>query len=1225
MKEKKPDTIAKLQDKIRVLEAENERLSERAEDIVLLSMISEHLLEYTDRKKMMDYVLEEISILKRIPYAAVASFSKSNEIDFLAQYTTFSTTDDILFQPVFDETIKKKLFETGSIVKMPLDRKTAHQLFPDFEQENFYPVYALFFGVKLFSPLDFFLFVDDKSDAAERMENFIASFIQITNLMTTRFENLRLNEQLQHQNNWLVQEVNQKTAKLREKIDYQSQIIDHSLDGIILHKNYIIEYANPSALKILEVDDLPAIIGRSIFDFVEPDPEEKKIIKSRVSQVVEKNKGIPFRETKIVTANGNPKTLEIGGIPFNDGNDVMVHLTLHDVTEKKAMERELDEERTLFMGGPTVIFKWNDQENFPLRYVSPNVFDQFGYKPEDFLHNKINYNALIHPGDRKRILMEIDQHKKDKIYQYEQQYRLLHADGSYRHVIDFTIYHPISKGTSYFHGYVIDISKQVKAEKALHTSETRFRAMVEYSFEGIGLIDEHYTFTYANQNLAKILGYPHKEVEGADFRKFLSPESKKLVVDRYRRRQAGEDVPAQYEFTIQQKNGNSRMVLLSSSVIKDENDKKLSVIQLIDVTEKRMSEIALKEAHRQLQENFNSLQTIQRITDAVRLPVDTATLARKAIDALSQYTATPSVAFYMLNKADQLLEMVDAKGFPKTIMPHIAKVPLTKSFSGRAIQKRRVIFSSYENKDPDSFFATNLIVNKGFKTTLSIPLIYQEEAIGVVNLLFKKVYQPSEVEQKTLLAMGRTIGIALANTHQLEALEKEINQRKRTEDELRASEEKFRVAFDNSLDAITISTMREGRFVEVNRGFETITGYKRSEAIGKTAKELNIWPDPNDRKNALQQIKKNGYLLNATLRFKVKQGNIITTSSNLQKVTIDNKIYLLHVARDMTQLLEAQKALKESEEKFRVAFDNSLDPMTLTTMDGYYMDVNQGFINATGYQRQEVIGKSTRDIQIWENEAQREHMLKKLTNKKMLTNYSARFRVKDGRLVDSLLSVQKVKIKGKFYLLTISRDITELLHLQEAMKENAQRFSLIFNHASDAMFLLEPQGLKPPLIHDLNETACRLHQYTKAELTGASMQILMANKENPKVAAMLQQIMEGKSVLFESKHQKKDGTVFTIEISAQKVTIGGRDFILSIDRDITERKAIEKELEKHRKKLEELVKERTSELEKVNQNLKRKNLELTRYNDVFINREFRIKELREEVRKLKKQLGEETW
>ena len=96
---------------------------------------------------------------------------------------------------------------------------------------------------------------------------------------------------------------------------------------------------------------------------------------------------------------------------------------------------------------------------------------------------------------------------------------------------------------------------------------------------------------------------------------------------------------------------------------------------------------------------------------------------------------------------------------------------------------------------------------------------------------------------------------------------------------------------------------------------------------------------------------------------------------------------------------------------------------------------------------------------------------------------------------------------------------------------------------------------------------------------------------------------------------KKNGELIWLEINLKRVKIGGEDRIIAVDRDITNRKKVEEKLEKYHDSLEELVKERTIELEK-------KNAELERYNNLFVGREFRIKELRDKVKKLEEIINE---
>ncbi|OQX94478.1 hypothetical protein B6I21_09440, partial [candidate division KSB1 bacterium 4572_119] len=145
-----------------------------------------------------------------------------------------------------------------------------------------------------------------------------------------------------------------------------------------------------------------------------------------------------------------------------------------------------------------------------------------------------------------------------------------------------------------------DITERKQAEAALRESEDRYRSIVENSFEGIGLIDDKHTFIYANTNLAKLFGYPLDEVIGADFRKFVAPESLEIVSDRYKRRQKGEEVLPRYEVILLKKNKETTFAELSSSVIKDKKGKVLTIVQLIDNTEKKKAEDRIKESEANL-------------------------------------------------------------------------------------------------------------------------------------------------------------------------------------------------------------------------------------------------------------------------------------------------------------------------------------------------------------------------------------------------------------------------------------------------------------------------------------------------------------------------------------------------------------------------------------------------------------------------------------------------
>jgi len=152
-----------------------------------------------------------------------------------------------------------------------------------------------------------------------------------------------------------------------------------------------------------------------------------------------------------------------------------------------------------------------------------------------------------------------------------------------------------------------NITERKKAEKALRESEERSRSIVENSQAGIIILDDAYRCVYVNDELYRISGYSREEVIGQDFRQFLDEESKELVTERYIRRQRGEEVSPRYEFNIVKKDGQKRRVEISSAVIKDSAGEVKTVAQILDITERKRMEEALRDSEEKLRKMFESV------------------------------------------------------------------------------------------------------------------------------------------------------------------------------------------------------------------------------------------------------------------------------------------------------------------------------------------------------------------------------------------------------------------------------------------------------------------------------------------------------------------------------------------------------------------------------------------------------------------------------------------
>lgn len=145
---------------------------------------------------------------------------------------------------------------------------------------------------------------------------------------------------------------------------------------------------------------------------------------------------------------------------------------------------------------------------------------------------------------------------------------------------------------------VVDVTERREKDRMLQESERMFRSLVENSHSGIFIVGDDFKFAYANEMFCTMLGYPHAEVIGRDFRSVLDDESRSLVAERYQRRQKGEAVPSRYEFNIVRSDREKRRVEISSTVVVDSTGKPITLAQLLDITERKRAEEELRESER---------------------------------------------------------------------------------------------------------------------------------------------------------------------------------------------------------------------------------------------------------------------------------------------------------------------------------------------------------------------------------------------------------------------------------------------------------------------------------------------------------------------------------------------------------------------------------------------------------------------------------------------------
>jgi two-component system, cell cycle sensor histidine kinase and response regulator CckA len=258
------------------------------------------------------------------------------------------------------------------------------------------------------------------------------------------------------------------------------------------------------------------------------------------------------------------------------------------------------------------------------------------------------------------------------------------------------------------------------------------------------------------------------------------------------------------------------------------------------------------------------------------------------------------------------------------------------------------------------------------------------------------------------------------------------------EQALQAKTEELDRFFSLSIDLLCIADV-QGRFLRLNAAWTSVLGWSLAELEGHDFLTLIHPDDVPATRQALQDLGQGQNVLNFINRYRTKSGKYRFIEWRSAPAA-GGLIYA--AARDVTHRIEAERALRASEERFHRVFELVPNPVTLAELDGKIIDCNRAFTRVTGYTREEILGHKATDLGIWPNPEQRKGLVDVLMREGEVHEAEVTLRRKDGKSRIFLFSGRLLELDGRPTILMTGQDVTEQRILEKQMLHTQKLESL---------------------------------------------------------------------------------------------------------------------------------------------------------------------------------------
>jgi len=736
-----------------------------------------------------------------------------------------------------------------------------------------------------------------------------------------------------------------------------------------------------------------------------------------------------------------------------------------------------------------------------LTFFNDSLIRKWGYSREELLG--MNYRQYMDTEYAEQVFQSFNE-----VYQTGKPVKncswlLIRKDGTKTYFeTSIAVRKDSSGNTIGFRGVGHDSTERKRAEQALRQSEEKYRTILENIEDGYIEVDLKGNFLFVNEAACKIQGCTRDEILKMNYRELMDKENAQKIFARYNKvYTSGEsDKDARYEVIT--KSGLRKYLESSITPVKDESGRIYAFRGIIrDRTERRATEEALRQSEEKYRSILESIEDGYFETDIAGNFV----LFNNALCRIFAYTK------------EELMGMGYKKYTDKENSKKLFQVFHECYRTGMPVKAHDVIF------------------------------IRKDELKAVITISVSLVRNPQ----------GEPIGFR--------GIARDITERKQAEEALRQSEEKYRTILE-SIEEGYFEVDVAGNLTFVNDSMCRIWGYPKEQMIGLNNRQYTDEENAKKLYQTFNEVYRTGISSKAfDWQIIRKDGTVvyIEATVSLRKDSAGNVIGFRGTVHNITERKEAEEALRQSEEKHRSILENIRESYFEVDLAGNFTFFNDSLCRLTGCSREELVGMNYSKF----SDKEISKIVFQTFNKVFLTGEPAEgfdwpTTRKDGIkiYVSASISLRKDPAGKPVGFRGVLRDVTERKRMEEALRQNEERYRSIIEQMHDGYFEIDLAG---SFVH-FNEAACRTYGYNKEELMGLNYKQYTDKETGRKLFEVFTELY--KTGIPVKAHAleliRKDGTKSFNEISVSLVKNAKGEAIgfRGIARDITERKRGEEQI-----------------------------------------------------------------